>query len=65
MGLGVRASRCPGPVSPGDTAEVAFELMYHPRVDYSALAPGRSFLVMEGARPVGEGIVILAVQESG
>ena len=56
--LGVRASACPGPVAPGDTAEVGFELMYYPGLDYSALVPGTKFFVMEGARAVGEGIVL-------
>ncbi len=56
--LGVRASACPGPVAPGEEAEVAFEWRYPPAVDYSSLAPGCDFLIMEGARVVGTGRVI-------
>lgn len=44
------------------TAEVPTDchlgLLYHPRVDYSPLLPGRAFKIGEGPKPVGEGIVV-------
>lgn len=39
-------------------AECRLGLLYHPRVDYSPLLPGRAFKIVEGPKPVGEGIVI-------
>jgi translation elongation factor EF-Tu-like GTPase len=56
--LGVRVSQCPGPVAPGNEADVVFSLMYHPRVDYSILKVGTSFQMMEGPRVVATGVVI-------
>ncbi len=56
--LGVWALKCPGPVSPGDTAEVVFGLLYFPAVDYSALQPGAEFAVHEGPRVVATGTVL-------
>src|SRR5690349_5030136 len=49
--LGVRGSSCPGPVAPGDTAELRVELLYHPELHYSALEPGSKFKVVERAPP--------------
>lgn len=56
--LGVTATHCPGPVAPGDEADVEFELVYHPKVDYSALTVGAEFAVHEGPRVVASGKVI-------
>jgi len=56
--LGVRAIQCPGPVAPGDEAEVVFALMYYPEVDYSELRVGATFEVMEGPRAVARGLVL-------
>ena len=55
--LGVTAIRCPGPVAPGDEADVEFHLDYHPRVDYSALQTGTLFEMREGPRAVATGRV--------
>ena len=60
--LGVRASKCPAPVEPGDTAEVGFELIY-PAVDYSAVRKGANVRVMEGARSVDAGVVLDRFEE--
>jgi len=59
--LGVRVSASPGPVPPGDTADVRVELLYHPNLDYSVLSPGAQFQVMEGPRVVGEGTVLAPI----
>lgn len=44
------------------TAEIPTDcdlgLLYHPQVDYSPLLAGRRFKIVEGPKPVGEGIVI-------
>jgi translation elongation factor EF-Tu-like GTPase len=56
--LGVTATRCPGPVAPGDEAEVEFALAYHPKVDYSALIVGADFEMHEGPRVVATGTVL-------
>ena len=56
--LGVIATLCPGPVAPGDEADVEFELVYHPKVDYSALSGGVEFAMREGARVVATGRVL-------
>ena len=56
--LGVWALECPGPVAPGDTAEVVFALLYHPAVDYSPLQPGCEFAVHEGPRVIATGTVL-------
>ena len=56
--LPVIATCCPGPVAPGDSAEVEFELRYHPKLDYSALIAGASFEVREGLRAVATGRVL-------
>lgn len=56
--LGVRVSHVPAPVFPGQAETVRLELMYHPSLDYSLLKPGVQFVVLEGARTVGEGEVI-------
>ena len=55
--LGVIATRCPGPVAPGDEAEVEFGLVYHPNVDYRALRARSGFEMREGARAVATGRV--------
>ena len=44
-------------VAPGSSAYIEFDLDYHPRVDYSALAVGSSFEIREGGRVVGTGEV--------
>src|SRR5262245_34968196 len=56
--LGVRVVQCPGPVAPGDEAEVVFALMYHPQLDYSVLQVGTTFDVMEGPHAVATGRVL-------
>jgi translation elongation factor EF-Tu-like GTPase len=60
--LAVRASLCPGPVAPGETAEVRFELTNYPSLDYSALAEGSGFTIREGSRAVGSGTVLAKEQ---
>jgi translation elongation factor EF-Tu-like GTPase len=55
--LGVVAARCPGPVGPGDEADVEFDLVYQPNVDYSALREGTEFEMHEGPRVVAIGRV--------
>ena len=45
-------------VMPGAEAEVTFDLVYHPNVDYSSLLPGMEFEIREGPRVVGNGTVI-------
>lgn len=56
--LGVAFRRAPLTLSPGDTAKVRMDLMYHPQVDYRELVPGAAFTVREGPRIVGHGRVI-------
>lgn len=56
--LQVRAIQCPGPVSPGEEAEVVFSLMYHPQRDYSSLQVGVTFYVMEGFRVIATGRIL-------
>jgi len=55
--LSVTASCCPGPVAPGDQADVAFVLDYHPKLDYSALRVGAEFEMREGPKVVAVGRV--------
>jgi hypothetical protein len=48
----------PPVVSPGEQGSATVELLYvSTGVDYSPLAPGASFEVLEGARVIGRGIV--------
>ena len=56
--LPVRAIQCPHPTAPGDTAEVIFELMYYPQVDYSGLKQGCEFEMHEGPKIVATGTVL-------
>jgi translation elongation factor EF-Tu-like GTPase len=56
--LGVRVVHCPDLVHPGEEKELEFELMYARSVDYSALARGRAFSILEGAKIVGTGMVL-------
>jgi hypothetical protein len=56
--LQVRAIQCPGPVAPGEEAEVIFALMYHPQRDYGILQVGVAFDVMEGLRVIATGQVL-------
>lgn len=56
--LGVIATRCFKPVAPGEEADVEFELVYHPNVDYSALCVGAEFEMHEGPRVVATGRVL-------
>lgn len=59
--LGVWVTACPGPVGPGEEAEVEFALMYHPIADYAALCPGAEVEVREGAKVVAVGVVVRGV----
>ena len=43
-------------LSPGETAEVELKLLYE--IDYSSLAPGTSFTILEGLNAVGTGSVV-------
>lgn len=61
--LGVRAVHCPGPVEPGKEAEVEFELMYDPNVDYGALRVGIEVEMREGGRTVAVGRVVRGIEE--
>jgi len=56
--LGVAFRRAPLTLSPGDTATVRMDLMYHPQVDYRELVPGATFTVHEGPKIVGRGRVV-------
>ena len=56
--LPVRATHCPGPVAPGDEAEVVFAWMNGSALDHSALQADATFEVMEGPRMVGNGCII-------
>ncbi len=61
--LGVRVSEIEDPdgyrvVYPGTSAKVLFQLIYHPKVDYSGLATGAEFLIQEGPHVVGTGRVL-------
>ncbi|XZE44083.1 hypothetical protein SH467x_003670 [Pirellulaceae bacterium SH467] len=40
------------------TRRYELSLMYHPRVDYSAVLPGAKFTVREGGKIVGHGIAL-------
>ena len=60
--LGVRASKCLAPVAPGQTAEVEFELMYHPELDYKGLKTGVNFSMVEGPKVVGNGRVVKGIE---
>ena len=62
--LGVIVVNLPeeSPVSPGDSANVEFDLCYHPNVDYSDLAVGARFEVREGNRIVGSGEVLEVIR---
>ncbi len=44
------------------TRRYELSLMYHPRVDYSAVIPGATFTVREGGKIVGHGIVLRRLQ---
>jgi translation elongation factor EF-Tu-like GTPase len=63
--LSVIATRCPGPVAPGDEAEVEFDLVYHPNVSYNALRAGTEFEMREGARAVATGRVERRLDDAG
>ena len=45
-------------IYPGSEAEIEMELVYHPQMDYSLLQKGKHFTIQEGAKTVGEGIVL-------
>lgn len=45
------------PVAPGWSGSAIVALLYEPNIDYSALKPGASFEVLEGARIVAVGNV--------
>lgn len=49
-------------VSPGESAEVPFELMYFPKLDYGGLRTGERVSLVEGPRIVGEGVVTRGVE---
>jgi hypothetical protein len=61
--LGVRMVDGPAELRPGDSAEVAWELMYD-GVDYSPLSEGARFMLMEGPRVIGEGEVVRRHEEA-
>ncbi len=61
--LGVRVFEIEDPdgygiVYPGKTAKICFQLMYHPKVDYSTLIEGAEFNIQEGPYTVGTGRVL-------
>ncbi|KAM3094945.1 hypothetical protein ACKFKF_26180 [Phormidesmis sp. 146-12] len=45
-------------VYPGRTAKILFQLMYYPRVDYSAFVKDAKFNIQEGPHIVGTGRVL-------
>ena len=51
----------PAIVQPGDAAVAAVALMY-PDVDYSTLAPGAAFQIVEGSQVVACGTVLISDQ---
>ena len=55
--LGVQFVDGPAQVAPGAEAEVVMQLLYS-GVDYSPLAPGITFTVLEGLKVVATGTVI-------
>jgi translation elongation factor EF-Tu-like GTPase len=63
--LGVIATRCTGPVAPSDEADFEFELVYHPKVDYSPLTVGAEFAMHEGPRVVATGTVLERHEQLG
>jgi translation elongation factor EF-Tu-like GTPase len=56
--LGIRLTDCPSGYNNGNAGDFTFDLMYHPRVDYSDVIPGAKFTVREGGHIVGHGIVL-------
>jgi translation elongation factor EF-Tu-like GTPase len=43
--------------------DVEVELMYHPKIDYSALVEGTEFTLVEGTKTVGEGAITSPIYE--
>jgi translation elongation factor EF-Tu-like GTPase len=56
--LPVRVHICPRPIAPGMTSDVVFQLLYYPKVDYSALKPEVKFVVREGPKTAASGVVV-------
>jgi hypothetical protein len=54
--LGVQFTNGPETMAPGDSGEVEFECLYS-EVSYDDLQPGVRFVVVEGTRRVGTGVV--------
>jgi len=56
--LGVQFTGPGSKLVPGESSSVTLGLVYHPRVDYSALVPGATFTIREGGTVVGYGRVV-------
>lgn len=55
--LGVQLTNGPESIAPGGSGDVEFECLYA-EVSYDGLRPGVRFAVIEGALPVGSGVVL-------
>ena len=62
--MGVCLIAGPERLYPGDEATVTMALVYYGSVDYSALASGASFEILEGPTVVGHGVVTKGLSES-
>lgn len=59
--LAIRVNGMPSEGKFDTEYEAALELTYYPRVDYSKLQEGTRFLLLEGPKTVGEGVVTSAI----
>jgi translation elongation factor EF-Tu-like GTPase len=53
--LGIAFLDGPERISAGETANVEFQALYYPNVDYSKLKVGTQFMIVEGVRIVAVG----------
>lgn len=53
--LGIVFLNGPHHIAAGETAEVEFQALYHPNVDYRNLTVGAQFTIVEGVRIVAVG----------
>lgn len=61
--LAIRINGMPPDGKFDTTYDVALELSYHPRIDYAKLKEGIRFLLIEGPKMVGEGVVTSAIYQ--
>lgn len=55
--LGVLVSDAPDELAPGQSVEVALQLMYWPEERYEGVVPGTTFTLREGATIIGFGTI--------